>query len=74
MSDEDTQYSMDKLSGAINRALDLIDSDKFYDAISVGVQGAIWQMITNATDAPTADFFETVKEGVKEAMMEIKQG
>ena len=39
-----------------------------HDAIRQGVHDAVWQMITNATHAPCADFYEMVKEGVENAI------
>lgn len=50
-----------------------LDPEKIYEAIKDGTCLAIWRMITNATDMPCADFFDTVKDGVKEAMMELKE-
>ena len=41
-----------------------------YDAIRQGVNDAFWQMITDATDAPCADFYDTIREAVKEAISE----
>jgi hypothetical protein len=38
------------------------------EAITEGVRRAFWDMITNATGAPCADFFDSVKAGVKEAV------
>ncbi len=43
-------------------------SDKdIYEAISEGVRRAFWDMITNDTMMPCVDFFESIKQGVKEA-------
>ena len=39
-----------------------------YEAIKVGVRQAIWDMITNATQMPCGDFYDTVKDGVREAI------
>lgn len=45
------------------------------EAVSEGVRRAVWQMITNATDMPCADFFDAVKEGVAEGIKSAaKQG
>jgi hypothetical protein len=41
------------------------------DAITKGVYHAFWQMITNATDAPCADFYDFVKDGVEKAMSNL---
>jgi hypothetical protein len=38
------------------------------DAIAEGVYRAFWDMITNATTMPCADFYKAVRNGVKEAM------
>lgn len=37
-------------------------------AIREGVSDAIWRIATNATGTPCADFFEMIKEGMKEGM------
>jgi len=46
----------------------IIDDDRFYEAIRDGVADAMWRMMTNATDAPCADFYEHVKQGIAEGM------
>ena len=45
-----------------------LDQERVYEAISKGVEDAMWRMITNATDAPCNDFFESIKEGVSAAI------
>ena len=42
--------------------------EEFLDAVYRGVYDAMWQMITNETDMPCADFYEMIKKGTKEAM------
>lgn len=42
------------------------------DAITKGVEQAVWRMITNATHMPTADFFQSVEDGVAKGMARIK--
>ena len=42
-----------------------------FDAVRRGTCAAIWQMITNATQAPCADFYATVKEGVRDGIVRI---
>ncbi len=49
-------------------ALPKISKQELLEAISEGVYHAIWQMITNDTSAPCADFFETVKQGVAQGI------
>ena len=44
-----------------------LEPEKVYEAISKGVENAIWKMITNATDAPCEDFYATVEKATKEA-------
>ncbi len=45
--------------------------DQVYKAIREGVHDAMWQMITNSTDMPCADFYEQIKTGVQEAILEL---
>lgn len=42
--------------------------EPFLNAIREGVQNAMWQLFTNATDAPCQDFFHHIKSGVKEGI------
>lgn len=46
----------------------LIRTDQFMEAIRSGVSDGIWRIATNATQMPCADFYEMIKEGVKEGM------
>lgn len=46
-----------------------IPDELLYDAIRKGVADAIFRVATNATDAPCADFYECIKEGVREGVM-----
>jgi hypothetical protein len=50
---------------------DRLDPERIYKAIQDGVHDAMWQMITNNTDMPCADFFETIKQGTKEGVENI---
>ncbi len=50
-----------------------LDPERIYEAIRSGVYDAIWQMITNNTDMPCADFFGTIKEAAKEALGDLTQ-
>jgi hypothetical protein len=36
-----------------------------------GVNDAVWRMITNATQMPCLDFYDTVKEGVAKGIEEL---
>jgi hypothetical protein len=47
-----------------------ITTEQFLEAVRQGVYDAVWQMITNNTDMPCADFYDTVKEAVKEGTQE----
>lgn len=49
-----------------------ITEDDLREAIAEGVYRAFWQMITNATDAPCADFYDAVERGVEKAMREAE--
>jgi len=44
-----------------------LDPEKVYEAIAEGVERAIWRMITNATDMPCQDFYDTIEKAAKEA-------
>lgn len=48
-----------------------LDPEKVYEAISKGVEDAIWRMITNATDAPCQDFYDSIEKGAREAFKNI---
>lgn len=50
---------------------DEINGRLIIQALSEGVRGAIWQMITNVTDSPCQDFYDAVTKGVKAAVLEI---
>jgi hypothetical protein len=45
-----------------------VSKQELLDAIRDGVSDAMWRMITNATSAPCADFYETVRDGVETAI------
>lgn len=47
--------------------LENLDASEVYAAISDGVYRAIWQMITNSTDMPCNDFYDTIKDAAKAA-------
>jgi hypothetical protein len=53
------------------RAFPLLDEDKIYRAIREGVHDAIWHMITNATQMPCADFYDTIKDAAREAFSKM---
>ena len=50
----------------LDRATAESDMNELLDAIRAGVHDAVWAMITNATMAPCADFYDAVQEGVAE--------
>ena len=39
-----------------------------FEAIRQGTKEAMWQMITNATDAPCADFYDSIKSAANSAI------
>lgn len=41
-----------------------------YRAFAEGVSAAMWRMMTNATDAPCADFYEAVTNGIAKGIEE----
>ena len=41
-----------------------VTKEEFLEAIRRGVRDAIWDIATNATSMPCADFYEHIKEGV----------
>jgi len=49
----------------------IVHQNRIYEAITEGVRQAIWQIATNATGMPCADFYEHIKAGTKEAMLEL---
>jgi hypothetical protein len=42
--------------------------DDLKEAIAEGIRRAFWDMITNATSAPCADFYAAVQDGVERAV------
>lgn len=48
--------------------LAIVTAKDVFDAIREGVAHAIWRVATNATDMPTADFFDSVKEGMRDGV------
>jgi hypothetical protein len=48
-----------------------LDPNKVYKAISEGVENAIWQMITNATNAPCSDFYYAIEKAAREAFEKV---
>jgi hypothetical protein len=52
-------------------AMPKLTKEDMKGAITKGVYHAFWQMITNATDAPCADFYDFVKDGVEKAMSNL---
>jgi hypothetical protein len=71
----------DAIAKGVRRALmDVLDAGRDRDAanralmeaIRGGVHDAIWHVATNATGMPSADFYDSVKDGVKEAMERLK--
>jgi hypothetical protein len=54
--------------------LPTISKQELLGAIRDGVAEAMWRMITNATDAPCADFYNFVKDGVAEGIKRLDLG
>ena len=50
---------------------DVLGPEEVYNAIREGVKDAMWMMINNATSAPCADFYQSIQDGVKKAMLEL---
>ena len=48
-----------------------IPDELLYDAIRKGVADAIWRVATSGTDAPCADFYDFIKEGVREGVARL---
>ncbi len=48
-----------------------LEAEKVYEAIAEGVERAIWRMITNATDMPCQDFYDTIHKAAKEAFEKV---
>jgi hypothetical protein len=45
-------------------SLPRVKKAELLDAIREGVRAAMWDMITNATSMPCADFYATLEEGI----------
>ncbi len=52
---------------------DLMDPgrDSGFKCIQDGVERAMWQLMTNATSAPCADFYASIKEGTEAALVRV---
>jgi hypothetical protein len=50
-----------------------VSKAELLDAITEGVRAAMWNMITNATMAPCADFFAAVEDGVATGIERAQQ-
>ena len=50
-----------------------ISKDEFLQAVSEGVENAIWSMITNATTCPCIDFYETIQKAAESAFSKLHQ-
>jgi len=48
-----------------------IEVDDIKEAIYRGVYDAMWQMITGATDMPCHDFYDTIKDAIKESIEKL---
>lgn len=48
-----------------------IRGQEFFAAIEEGTKNAIWQVATNATGAPCADFYDSIKKGVENSMINV---
>jgi hypothetical protein len=67
----DPPHTHDAIAHGVFQAFPALDPDKVYRAISQGVYDAIWRMITNATQMPCADFYDTIKEAAREAFSQM---
>lgn len=47
--------------------------DRYYEAIAEGVYRAMWQMITNNTSSPCADFFFHIERAAETAFRDIAE-
>lgn len=48
----------------------LLTAKDVFEAIRDGTSAGIWRIATNATHMPCADFYDSIKEGVTQAMKE----
>lgn len=58
---------------SMNFLLAKISKDELLDAVRGGIEDAVWAAIRNATDCPTADFFQSIKDGVEAAHLKMKK-
>jgi len=45
-----------------------LSTEELQNAIKEGTREAVWDAINNATQTPTADFFDSVKDGIKDSL------
>ena len=55
----------------MTKILEQLDEEQVYEAITEGVYRAIWRLATHATDMPCKDFYDSIKDGVKEAQEKL---
>lgn len=72
MADLDREDMMEAVAEGVRQAFsdalatggsDVLPRDLLHDAIRRGVADAVWRVATNATDAPCADFYDSIKDG-----------
>jgi hypothetical protein len=58
--------------GIVDLVLDANDAPvtaAFFQAIHAGVAEAVWKVATNGTQMPSADFYDSIKEGTENGIV-----
>lgn len=69
IDDEFRQQMLDAVRDEVSAAFP--SAEQIVEAIRDGVRAAMWQMITNATDMPCADFYDTIEKAVRQAAEDV---
>ena len=52
----------------VNLGIPKITKDELLESIAQGVRMAVFDVATNATSMPSADFYEAIRQGTQDAM------
>lgn len=64
MKDKELEKLIDDILAKIKR-------EDIIRAIETGVENAFWRMITNSTNYPCADFYDSMEKGIEKALSKI---
>jgi hypothetical protein len=56
---------------AVHENFPYLEAERIYEAVSEGIENAMWRMITGATGAPCADFYATIEKAAEKAFSKV---